>query len=122
MSDYRILKIVNEHTLLIESPDGRTHQININDAKPVSSADATDNALHEFKQSALRKEHTHPYKLQSLFTYIYEAAQQLSNWKTKTQKQTQEKVCTFSVNFPSPITDKVPSLLHPALTSKSMKH
>ena len=63
MSDYRILKIVNECTLLIKSPNGKTHKININDAKPVSAADATDNALHEFKQSALRKEHTHLYKL-----------------------------------------------------------
>ena len=68
MSDYKILKIVNEHTFLIESSNSKTCQININDAKPVSAADATDNALHEFKQSALRKEHTHPYKLQSLST------------------------------------------------------
>ena len=63
MSDYRILKLVNECTLLIESPNGKACQININDAKPVSAANATDNALHEFKQSALRKEHTYPYKL-----------------------------------------------------------
>ena len=32
ISDYRILKIVNECTLLIKSPDGKTCQININDA------------------------------------------------------------------------------------------
>ena len=65
MSDYRILKIVNEQTLLIESPNGKTHQININDAKPVSAEGTTDNTLHEFKQSVLRKKHTHPYKLQT---------------------------------------------------------
>ena len=53
MSDYRILKIVNKHTLRIESPDVKTCQININDAKPVSTSTATDNALLEFKQSAL---------------------------------------------------------------------
>ena len=37
ISDYGILKIINEHTLLIESPDGKTQKININDAKPVSA-------------------------------------------------------------------------------------
>ena len=63
VSDYRILKIVNEHILLIESPDVKTHQININDAKPVSASTATYNALQEFKQWALRKEHTHLYKI-----------------------------------------------------------
>ena len=63
MSDYRILKIVNEHTLLIESADGKTHQININNAQLVSATTTTDNALQDCKQSAMRKEHTHQYKL-----------------------------------------------------------
>ena len=58
-------KIVNEQTLLIKSPDGKTHQINIKCAKPVSVPAATDNTLQEFKQLALRKEHTHLYMLQS---------------------------------------------------------
>ena len=49
VSDYRILKIVNECTLLIESPNGKTCQININNTKPVSALTATDNALQEFK-------------------------------------------------------------------------
>ena len=35
ISDYRVLDIVNEHTLVVESPNGKTRQININDAKPV---------------------------------------------------------------------------------------
>ena len=65
MSNYRILKIVNESTLLIESPNGKTCQININDAKSVSALTATDNALQEFKESMRRKEHTHLYTLQS---------------------------------------------------------
>ena len=63
VSDYRILKIVNECTLLVKSPNGKTHQININDAKPVSALTTTGNALQEFKQSMQRKEHTHPYTL-----------------------------------------------------------
>ena len=35
ISDYRVLEIVNECTLLVESPDSKTRQINIKDAKPV---------------------------------------------------------------------------------------
>ena len=65
ISDYRIVKIINECTLLIESPDGKTRKININDAKPVSAITAADNALQEFKESVLRKECTHPYTLHS---------------------------------------------------------
>ena len=37
----------------------------LTDAKPVSALTATDNALQDFKQSMQRKEHTHPYTLQS---------------------------------------------------------
>ena len=49
ISDYRILKIINECTLLIESPDRKTRKININDAKLVSAITAADNALQEFR-------------------------------------------------------------------------
>ena len=63
ISDYRILKIINECTLLIESPDGKTQKININDVKPVSAFTATDNALQEFKQLILKKKHPHSYVL-----------------------------------------------------------
>ena len=38
-------------------------KININDAKPVSAFTATDNTLQEFKQSMLKKKHTHHYAL-----------------------------------------------------------
>ena len=65
ISDYRIVKIINKYTLLIESPDGKTRKINVNDAKPVSATRAADNTLQEFKQLMLRKEHTHPYTLHS---------------------------------------------------------
>ena len=63
ISDYRILDIINEHTLLIQSPDGKTRKININDTKPVSAISAADNALQDFKQSMLRRECIHPYNL-----------------------------------------------------------
>ena len=65
VSDYRVLKILNEQTLLVESPDDKTRQININNAKPVSATAATNNALQDFKQSAMRREYTHPYMLWS---------------------------------------------------------
>ena len=63
VSDYRILDIINECTLLIQSPDGKTRKININDTKPVSAISAADNMLQDFKQSMLRREHTHPYNV-----------------------------------------------------------
>ena len=63
VSDYRILNIINECTLLIQSHDGKTRKININDAKPVSAITAADNVLQDFKQSMLRRECTHPYNL-----------------------------------------------------------
>ena len=65
ISDYRILNIIKEHTLLIQSPDGKARKININDAKPVSAITAADNMLQDFKQSLLRRESTHPYNLSS---------------------------------------------------------
>ena len=58
-----MLDIVNEHTLLVESPDGKTRWININNAKPVSATTATDNALQDFKLSAMRREHTQQFML-----------------------------------------------------------
>ena len=57
VSDYRTLNIINECTLLIQSPDGKTRKININDAKPVSAITAADNTLEYFKQSMLRRDY-----------------------------------------------------------------
>ena len=65
ISEYRIVKIIDECTLLIESPDGKTRQINSNNAKPVSAITAADNMLQDFKQSMMRRGHTHPYSLHS---------------------------------------------------------
>ena len=45
VADYRVLEIVNDHTLLVQSPDDKTRQINVNDAKLISAGTATDNAL-----------------------------------------------------------------------------
>ena len=68
ISDYRILKIINKCSLLIEGPNGKTRKSHVNDAKPVSAITAADNVLQEFRQSMLRKEHAHPYTLCSSST------------------------------------------------------
>ena len=59
------MKIINECTLLIECPDGKTRKINIHNEKPVLAITAADNVLQEFKQSMLRRECTYPYGLHS---------------------------------------------------------
>ena len=64
-ADYRVFEIANNHTLIVQSPDGKTRWINISDAKPMSAKPATDTALQDFKQTAIKKEHTHPYQLRS---------------------------------------------------------
>ena len=66
IADYRVLEIVNDCTLIVQSPDGKTRQININDAKPTSAGAATDNALQDFKLVEMKKEHTHQYQLRTL--------------------------------------------------------
>ena len=68
ISDYSIPKIINECTLLIESPDGKSRKININDTKPVSAITAMGNVLQDFRQSMSKKEHTQPYALCSSST------------------------------------------------------
>ena len=55
ISDYIVLEIVNECTLLVKSLDGKTRQININDTKPVSAAAAINNVLQDFKLSAMNR-------------------------------------------------------------------
>ena len=85
MSDYRVLDKVNEWTLVVETPDGKTKWINVNNAKPVSARPATDNDLQDFKLSAMRKEHTHPYMLQSSTKYIYKATKQEESGKPRKQ-------------------------------------
>ena len=63
--DYQVLDIINECTLLIQSPECKTRKINGTDDKPVSANSATDNVLQDFKQSMLRKGSTHHYNLHS---------------------------------------------------------
>ena len=65
IADYTVLEIVNDHTLIVESPDGKTRWININDAKLISVRAVNNNALQDFKLPAMKKEHTHQYQLWS---------------------------------------------------------
>ena len=63
---YRVLEIMNDCTLIVQSPDGKTRWININDAKLISARAFTNNALQDFKLAAMKKEQTHQYQLRSL--------------------------------------------------------
>ena len=65
-----MLEIDNNCTLIVQSPDGKTRPININDAKPISAKAATDNAIQDFKQAAMKREHTHPYDVRSSAKYV----------------------------------------------------
>ena len=47
ISDYLVLDIINECTLLVQSPNGKTRKIHVNDAKPVSAISATDNVVQD---------------------------------------------------------------------------
>ena len=42
--DYRILKILNHTTLLLEMPKGKEKKTNINDVKPCSTSELIENA------------------------------------------------------------------------------
>ena len=65
IADYRVLEIVNDCTLIGQSPNGKTGHININNAKPISARAATTMSAR-FKLAAMKKEHTHHYQLRSL--------------------------------------------------------
>ena len=98
--------------MLVESPDGKTRQININDAKPVSATAATNNALQDFKQSACKESilsHTCCKALLSKYM------KQSSNRKNLENPENSEFRVFFFL-FPSHITVTIPSLSHPALT------
>ena len=49
--DYRVLKILNESALLLVTPNGRKHNTNINDVKPCTTLDLTENVWNSFLNS-----------------------------------------------------------------------
>ena len=48
LADYRIIKVINENTVIVASPDGRKRKINIHHIKPISSTEAFTSAFEEF--------------------------------------------------------------------------
>ena len=107
ISDYRILKTINECTLLIKNPDGKTRKNNINDAKPVSAITAMDNALQEFRQLMLRR------NTLTLMHYIvpphkYVAAQQLRLCRKQDRLKINPEMVSLNLCFPSSNTDNYP--------------
>ena len=42
--DYRVLKILNDSTLLLVTPNGKERKTNVNDVKPCSTTQLVENA------------------------------------------------------------------------------
>ena len=49
--DYRVLEILNESTLLLGTPNGKVHKMNINDMKPCSTSELIEDAWNLFLNS-----------------------------------------------------------------------
>ena len=107
ISDYRISDIINKYTPLIQSPDSKTRKIDINNAKPVSAISAADNVLQDFKQSMLRREHTHPYNLHSSSMKVWSKPAIKTQEQIWTQQlsETKGNLNTYWYKYPFPITD-----------------
>ena len=58
LADYRIIKVVNENTAKVVSPDGRERQCNIHHIKPISSAVAFTSTFVEFTE-CIKGDKTH---------------------------------------------------------------
>ena len=48
LMDYKVLKIINDNTLLLIAPKGKESKTNINDVKPCSTTDLVENTLDLF--------------------------------------------------------------------------
>ena len=65
IADYTVLEIANDCTLIVQSPDGKTRWININDTKPILARAGIDTALQDFEQAAMKNDYTHQYQLRT---------------------------------------------------------
>ena len=63
--DYRVLKIINESTLFLIMPNGKERRTNINDVKPCSTIELTENAWDSFLDSIKTKCENCSYSLGS---------------------------------------------------------
>ena len=61
--DYRVLKILNESTLLLVTPTGREHKTKINDVKPCTILELIENVWKTFPNSIKRRHQNHDYNL-----------------------------------------------------------
>ena len=48
VANYRVIKIVNESTVIVASPDGRERKCNINHIKPMSPTETFTSTFEEF--------------------------------------------------------------------------
>ena len=63
ISDYQVLDIINEHTLLIQNPDGKTRKLMLMMPSQFQLFQQLTMPYQDFKQSMLRKRSTHHYNL-----------------------------------------------------------
>ena len=55
LADHRVIKIVNNSTVIMSSPDGKEKKCNIHHVKPISPATAFTSAFEEFQKSITKE-------------------------------------------------------------------
>ena len=60
---YKVLKIINDTTILLIMPNGRERKTNINDVKPCSTTELAENAWDSFLVSIKAKPQNNSYNL-----------------------------------------------------------
>ena len=58
VTDYRVIIIINENTLIVPSPDSRERKCNIHHIKPISPTEAFTRTFEEFPK-CIKGENTH---------------------------------------------------------------
>ena len=59
LADHRIIKIVNDSTVIVASPDGREKKCNIHHVKAISPTTALTSAFEEFQKSISKEGQKH---------------------------------------------------------------
>ena len=59
LADHRVLKIVNDSTVIMSSPDGKEKKCNIHHIKPISTTIAFTSAFDEFQKSITKEGQKH---------------------------------------------------------------
>ena len=63
LMDYKVMKIINESTLLLVTPNGIEYISNINDIKPTSLIELLENSRDSFLNSIKTNHLNHDYNL-----------------------------------------------------------